>query len=308
MPISVTCECGSHLEIDEKFLGKEIPCPDCQRPLPTKAPPKPPPLDLPDNRRTSGLAVMSLAVALVGMFTFIGSLAAIAIGYFAMRAIKRSKRLEGLTLARAGIIVGGVGIVATLVILITPLGLDGIYRELALAFLGRTTYSDRGVLESPGGDYAIKRPSAGRWGLFQPQAQNNSNVPADDLIAVNVSADAYMACQHFDHDINDDEDATQAKMLARLRKSELVNLLGRLNGREAPDATMVSPKKVGDVRELTVDLRLGGFDRRFLILYKADRNPLKVNYFVGCARASRFERVVDQFREAFTGFRSQAGL
>jgi hypothetical protein len=304
MPISVTCECGSHLEIDEKFLGKEIPCPDCQRPLPTSAPPKPPPLDLPENRHTSALAVMSLAVGLVGMFTFVGSLIAVALGLFALRAINRSNKLEGLKLARAGIVVGGIGIFATLVVLITPLGLDAIYRELALEFLGRKSYSDRGVLEGPNNeDYAIKRPSAGRWATFQVQSSNNFQASTtDDLIAVNVSADAFMACQHFPHVLDDDEETTQSKVLARLRKSELVNLLGRLNGKEAPDPIIVAQKKVGDVLEMIVDMRLGGIDRRFLILYKATKNP-RMNFFVGCARTSRFERVEEQFREAFTGFR-----
>src|SRR5438067_12408526 len=89
MPIAVTCECGSRLEIDEKFLGKEILCPDCQRPLPTKPPPAPPPLDLPNNRRVSGLAVLSLTLAMVGAFTVVGSLAAIAVGLLALREIAK---------------------------------------------------------------------------------------------------------------------------------------------------------------------------------------------------------------------------
>src|SRR5260221_14179514 len=97
MPISVICRCGGRREIDEKFLGKELPCPDCQRPLPTKAPATPPPLDLPDYRRTSGLAVLSLTLALVGAFTIIGTLAAIVIGVFAIREIaNKSNKLEGL--------------------------------------------------------------------------------------------------------------------------------------------------------------------------------------------------------------------
>ena len=74
---------GPRLEIDEKFLGKDIPCPDCARPLPTKAPPTPPPLDLPDQHRTSGLAILSLALALVGAFTLVGTLAAVVFGWLA---------------------------------------------------------------------------------------------------------------------------------------------------------------------------------------------------------------------------------
>src|SRR5437867_2093555 len=109
MPISVTCQCGARLEIDEKFLGKEIPCPDCQRPLPTKAPPTPPPLDLPSHRRKSGLAVMSLALALA--LPVVGAIAAIITGVLALRQIaKQPNKLEGVTFARAGIIVGGVSL------------------------------------------------------------------------------------------------------------------------------------------------------------------------------------------------------
>jgi hypothetical protein len=304
MPISVTCECGARLEIDEKFLGKEVPCPDCQRALPTKAPPKPPPLDLPDNRRTSGLAILSLAIGLVGMFTyFIGSLVAIGIGIWAMKVIGRSKKLDGLNLARAGIVVGGIGIFATLVIMITPLGLDGVFR--VLAFLDRTTGISGQLIETRDGQVVIKRPSAGHWAI----GNQSPNLPVvDDLIVVDVSADAFIAIQHADvgdDNVLPDEDGIRTKVLERLQKSELVNMLGRLSGRPAPEPTVVAQKKENGIQEMTVDMRLGGIDRRFLVMYKTGRKGLErlqVKYFVGCARTSRFERMEPQFREAFEGF------
>src|SRR5579859_5391625 len=37
MAISLTCSCGARLEIDDKFAGQAIPCPDCQQPLNTAA-------------------------------------------------------------------------------------------------------------------------------------------------------------------------------------------------------------------------------------------------------------------------------
>ena len=68
--------------------------------------------------------------------------------------------------------------------------------------------------------------------------------------------------------------------------------------------TVVAQKKVDDVREITADMRLGDIDRRFLIQYKATKEPpARQNFFVGCARTSRFDRIEEQFREAFTGFR-----
>ena len=121
---------------------------------------------------------------------------------------------------------------------------------------------------------------------------------------VDVSADTYIACQHIFPDLNDDEEAIQKKVLEKLQKSELVSMLGRLNGRPAPEPTPVgAPKKVDGVQEMTVDIRCGSIERRFLILYKATKNRQKLEFFVGCARTSRFERVQDQFREAFAGFK-----
>jgi hypothetical protein len=241
--------------------------------------------------------VTSLAVALVGMFTFIGSLAAIGLGILAIKTIRQSKKLDGLNIARAGIIAGGVGIFLTAATLIVPFGLDVFYRELA--FLGRITYGNGGSIESPSQEIVIKRPAAGRWATFE---NNTQNIQVDDLIAVNVSADAYMACQHVARELNDDEESIQKKVLDRVRKSQLVNMLGRLNGNAAPEGTIVAQKKIDDgVFETTLDMRLGGIERRLLILYKT-KNRLRVEIFVGCARKSRFERMQDEFRDAFSGY------
>jgi hypothetical protein len=157
------------------------------------------------------------------------------------------------------------------------------------------------MIDSRNQELAIKRPAAGRWATLESRSQN---LPvADDLVAVNVSADAYIGLQHMDTDAFDNEEDTKSRVLDRLRKSELVNLLGRLNGRQAPEPIVVAERKVDDRREVTVDLRLGNIDRRFLILYKAPKNhKQQLNFFVGCTRASRFERVQEQFREAFDGF------
>jgi Domain of unknown function (DUF4190) len=296
MPISVTCDCGARLEIDEKFLGKDIPCPDCGKPLPTRPPPTPPPLELPDNRRTSGLAVASLAVGLVGMFTFVGSLAAIALGIVAMRLISQSKKLDGINFARAGVAVGGVGILLTILILFTPLGLDEFLREFS--YLGRISYSANDI-EGRGGDIRIARPTAGRWASLETQSQNT----VDDLIAVNVAADAFISCQHTARGLFDDDETIQKNVLEQLGKSELVNMLGRLNGRPPPEARTVTPAKAIDKEngEMTIDMRLGGIERRMLIIYNT-KNRNRTFIFVGCARAHRFDGLVEQFREAAKDF------
>lgn len=311
MPISVTCQCGARLEIDEKFLGKDIPCPDCQRPLPTKAPVTPPPLDLPDNRRVSGLAVLSLTLALVGAFTLVGTLAAIAVGVYSLRQIARQpNKLEGVFYARLGVILGSVFTFVTLAALLSPtvFGLDQYLRMLALVH--RIEYKAGKTIEinTQTETISIDRPSDG-WASCAAISNKNQTFESDDVILVNVAEDAFIACQHVFLDLNDKLEDRQRKALDRFYKSELVNLLGRL-GKKSLDreGTIVDTKEIvvaGEKgQEITLDLRLGGIDRRFLI--RAIKDPTtKLNILVGAARRNRFERLQDGFRESFNTFKSK---
>jgi hypothetical protein len=308
MPISVTCTCGARLEIDEKFLGKEVPCPDCGKPLPTKAPPAPPPLELPNNRRLSVLAILSLTVGLVlGLVPIIGPAIAIALGILAIGQIRNSKRLEGMNLARAGVAVGALGFVLGMVILLYPFGVDFVLRQMV--YLKSLTYAANETIESRGGaDLLIKRPKAGLWGSLGPDTQPGIRDP-DDLIAVNINADAYIACQHAPLGLAPDDEAIQKAILEKLATSELVNMLGRLNGQPAPEPTVVTPlnalgekanKKAG---EMVVDMRLGGIDRRMLVTYRI-HNAVRVYILVGCARKNQFEALEPEFRDAFSGYKN----
>ena len=61
-----------------------------------------------------------------------------------------------------------------------------------------------------------------------------------------------------------------------------------------------------DTEEFTVDLRLGGIDRTFLIrVTKAGAQNLVV--LVGATRKSRFDRVQGEFRKAFDTFQVDRG-
>src|SRR5688572_1436505 len=99
MSISLTCSCGARLEVDAKFAGQTIACPDCHKPLAVTPPPPPP-------KRTSGLALSSLLLALVGAFTVVGSLAAIVLGAIAYRRIPKQAGVTGQSYAKAGMILG----------------------------------------------------------------------------------------------------------------------------------------------------------------------------------------------------------
>jgi hypothetical protein len=310
MPISVTCQCGARLEIDEKFLGKEIPCPDCQRPLPTKAPAAPPPLDLPDYRRTSGLAVLSLTLALVGAFTLVGTIAAIAIGILALKEIAgKSNKLDGINLARAGIVLGAIFAVITLASMVSPtvFGLDVFLREMALA--SRLKYSARALIENEitNGKIKIERPApVESWAEYLGSGQQTANVESDLLILVNVREDAYISCQSSDREFAADPEALEKTALERFHKSELVNLLGKTKGKLASEGKIVESRKppaAGGTHEIILDIRIGNQERRCLLLFSTEQNLLKLNVFVGCARKNRFDRMQEQFRKAFETFK-----
>lgn len=315
MPISVTCQCGAKLEIDEKFLGKEVPCPDCNRPLPTKAAAVPPPLQLPEYTRTSGLAVLSLVLALVGAFTIVGTIAAIVVGVFAIKEIAgSSKKLGGVGFARAGIVVGAVGTFLTLAAFISPtvLGVDVFLRELA--FAGRIQYSNNEFAASTHtqrGNIKLKRPTPPtQWASYLSRAAQLKNFDNDDLILVNVRENAFIACQtvNFNEAAEDEADLLK-KVLVRFHRSELVDLIGRLRDNALTHEGTVAEEKIIkvfdrdakkeiDKKEVVLDLRLGRNDWRFLIQYPA-HDLDKATILVGAARRSNFERMKDDFHSAF---------
>src|SRR5437588_796814 len=108
MTLAIDCTCGAHLEIDGKFAGQTIQCPDCQQPLQV-------PASAGESVRTSGFALGSFILALVGAFTVIGTVIAIILGVLGLRAIaKNPARLSGNGYALAGIVLG---------VLFTALGL-----------------------------------------------------------------------------------------------------------------------------------------------------------------------------------------
>ena len=82
MPLSLTCSCGAKLEIDDKFAGKVIPCPDCHRELSTA--PK-----VVQANLTSSFALAGLPLALIGAFTVVGPVLAIICGLIGLRHISR---------------------------------------------------------------------------------------------------------------------------------------------------------------------------------------------------------------------------
>ena len=100
MALTLSCSCGANFEVEDTFAGQTVSCPECQASLKAPAVVRGP-------LRTSGLAVASMVLALVGAFTFVGTLAAVLCGLAALVSIGRSGgRRAGVGFALFGVVAG----------------------------------------------------------------------------------------------------------------------------------------------------------------------------------------------------------
>jgi hypothetical protein len=306
MPLSITCACGARLEFDDRFAGQAIPCPDCQAPLhlPTPEPQR--------QLRVSGLAVISLTVALVGAFTLVGALAGVVLGILARRRIEREpQRWSGLVYARAAILVGSAGTALTLLTMCLPefLHQGALLREFKWArrldytFSGAKDPQLKKAISGGGFDLTCTIPSP-QWGVWQPSI-SEGEYSTDLVILVNAWNDAQIACQSvssMDPDDLKDWDTTRAKGLERFARSELVHLLSR-NSKAAKEPKPRDVKTLDDTtQEMFVDLRLGGVDRTFT-LRMCKKAGSRLLILVGGTRSYRFAGMQDEFRKTFDSFR-----
>src|SRR5262249_42578922 len=161
MTLSLTCACGARLEIDDKFAGQPINCPDCQRALQVPAAPT-----AGGGRRTSGLALASILLAPTGAFTIVGTLAAVVLGVVALVQIAgKPDRLAGRGYAFAGILLGVVLTAGTL-FAVTSIELFGLTALMSDAFwAGKLDFNGPIEIVRDREGYAVKRPND-KWGVY----------------------------------------------------------------------------------------------------------------------------------------------
>jgi hypothetical protein len=313
MPLALTCDCGAHLEIDDKFAGQTITCPDCQRPLQA-------PALAPVPRRTSGLALSSLVLALVGAFTVVGTVIAVILGVVAIVQISlRPDRLAGRGYALAGIAVG-VLMTAGTVFTLSSIELYGLTGIMSTAdWSGKLEYPDGLDVVRKRADFKIKRPSD-QWGVYKPpSAKDSGDVNqslAVDLLLVLPEEDAIILC----YSLNDrkyrdwDIERCRLKVADEFRKQvrDGEQLVGPFS--KSAQHGSVTLFDVHDIRrppvkdgietaEMQIDMRKGGEDKSFLIgVFKAEGDDRIFVVIAGCHR-SKFARLQPQFREALKSFR-----
>jgi len=120
MFLSVTCECGRQFETSEASAGDRVRCPNCGRELTV---PKAAPLEEellpwePEATVTSDKAIASLVMGALFCFACLTGVPAILLGRQALSDIELSKgRLRGRWMAVAGIVLGVVGCLFTILL------------------------------------------------------------------------------------------------------------------------------------------------------------------------------------------------
>jgi len=312
MPLSLTCSCGAKLEIDDKFAGKVIPCPDCHRELSTMA-------KVVQADRISAFALAGVLLALIGAFSVIGPVLAMICGGIGLRQIARHpEKVAGKRYAWASIILGGLFTALGVAGHLSPeiLGIDGPFRELEWA---KKLEHQSGELEFNNKDsnsvpvkFAITRPSRA-WGVLR--STNSFQRTSEDLILMAPWQDAQVACMN-DVDTrgpNPDEDDLLDEALEYLLKSELVQVVGRypktlpkLTVEQGRDKKKLESPKGTVAVELLIDLKLAGIERTVLLrAMRSDDRLGKMNVLAAVTRKSRFRRLEPELRKILDSYTIQ---
>jgi len=303
MTLSLTCSCGARLEIDDKFAGQTISCPDCEQSLQAPAVARLP-------LRTSGFAVASFVLALVGAFTVVGTLLAVALGLFALVDIKRHRdRLAGRSYAIAGIALGVVltGLSLFAYLSFELFGLDSLMREPQWA--GKLDYSGPLEIIRTKEGFAITRPSA-KWGLYNdPQFQFANWVVRLDLLLVNVAEDGYLVCWPEIVPNHWSLERCREKALEDFRGGDLTagptRGKGNLRAAHFEVSRVQHLPTVNDTEsvEMLVDKNLGGQRRTYIVRVLKKQGDDQMYLVAGGTSQHRFARLEPQLRKGLDSFR-----
>jgi hypothetical protein len=303
MPIALTCECGARLEIDDKFAGHAIDCPDCQRPLPTGG-------SQASRRTTSGLALTSLILALVGAFTLLGTIAAVLVGIAALIQIqRRSDRFAGRRFAVAGIILGVVMTAGTVFAIssIELFGMSGLLNESTWA--GKLEFGgDLEIVRQHEG-FALKRPSD-KWGVYRPSKGGDDKVAGvwDDLLIVLPASDITVLCYAVPAVNTLRLQASNDKVMRDLQHMDKVGLfestgMSSMRSRPIILKTTVGERDKAPMIETHFEWSQLGENRSFLLrVFKRDDDD-RMFVVIGGVKRGHYARLEAQLREAMDGFR-----
>lgn len=303
----LTCACGARFEVDDALAGQEVLCPECQQPV--KAPDAE---RLP--RLTSGWALASVLLALVGAFTVVGTVVAVLFGLIALVSISRHRdRVTGTGFAVLGICLGVLFTVLTVVALNANnmFGLESWLRERTLAQKIDTSGPLEIVRAIQG--FAITRPTE-TWGQVQ---DNDSDDPAVDalqedleLLLTQMKRHAFIDVRTLPLDPLQTLDQCKSEIIADLEAHRLPrNPFADDDENFRPAARVhwlgerrLDAKDGMDGREMEVEIRCAGKPWHFLIrLYRRDKGSVYVVRAYGPKK--RFAEVRGELETALDSFR-----
>jgi hypothetical protein len=306
MALSLTCACGARFEVEDTLAGQEVGCPECQQPLRAPALRQVP-------LRTSGYALASTVLVLVGAFTVVGTILGVVLGAVALVSIARNReRVTGAGFALFGIVAGVLftGLTALVLSNNELFGIDARVREQTLGRQVDTT----GPLEVvvPDKAFAITRPSP-KWGRVQGNQLDDEALGRfqdnRDLLLAQLARYAFIDVRVV-RDVpflTIDQCATTVR--GDFGPEGARNPFPPDDERDRPpvqvrpesDRRLPSAGKL-EVRETVWQVRSGGRQLTFLVrLYKEPNGPL---YIVrGYTQKRRFSRVKEELERALESFR-----
>jgi hypothetical protein len=255
--------------------------------------------------RTSGLALTSVILALVGAFTVIFSLLAVLLGALALISVKRScGQLAGAGYAIFGIVAGAIftGLSLFLYINVELMPVDG-YLEAGL-YSSMIDYSgDREVQRKDRG-YAITRPSA-KWGVAKKGLMVQLGAEGE-LMLVNPHRHAYVQVMTepvFGRSLESYTDAIVKSYREDQRDVHVGLFSPKTSGFKLRDRRPLKRADGLQGFELFFDMRVGGEEITYLehILQPAGRDEFfRINGWTSRRRFSELEaelrRAIDSFR------------
>jgi hypothetical protein len=303
----ITCACGTRFEVDDSLAGQEVLCPECQQPIQAPALQRLP-------RVTSGWALASVLLALIGAFTVVGTIIAILLGIIALVSISRHRDcVAGTGFAVLGIGMGLLFSVLTIVALNATdmFGLESWMRERTMAQKLDTS----GPMEIVRGikGFAISRPTE-KWGQVPG---NDSDDPAVgglqnnlDLLLMHMALHAFIDVRMLPLAAFQTLDQCESEILSELEihrqarnpfedDDDDFHPAGRVRrlGQRRLDA-----KDGMEGREIEVEVRCAGKPWHFLIrLYRRGNGSIYVVRAYGPKR--RFSDVRDELETALDSFR-----
>jgi hypothetical protein len=297
MSLSLSCSCGARFEVEDTFAGQAVACPECQRSLNAPSLARSP-------LRTSGLALASVILALVGAFTFLFTLLAVLLGVCALIHIGRNReRIAGSGYAVFGII-AGVAFTGLSFFMYTNLELlpmDGFFESRFLS--GQVDYSGELEVSRPNEHFAITRPST-KWGVAKASLLQQMEIDGD-LLLVNAHKQMFVEIstielgganpeQYVDQIIRSYQEDNRPPQFGWEKRVSGFKLRHRQTNRPADDLRMT---------ELLLDVRVEGEDRTCvdrLLVSGASGRTFRV---VGWTPRRRFVQLEAELRRALDSFR-----